>query len=188
MSQDTITLIITVMLAFSGYLVTYLNNIRLSQRAERLERVNRQLGELYGPLFALSQASDRAWQAFRRKYRPGRTYFGEGTPPNDEELKVWRLWMNTVFMPNNLRMYELLLSKSDLLIESEMPKCLLDFCAHVTAYQTVLRKWENNDFSEHTSLIDYPTQELIEYIRKSYVALKAEQGKLIGKKEDSGHV
>jgi hypothetical protein len=182
MSENTVTLIITVILAFSGYLITYLNNIRLSQRTERLARVNRQLAELYGPLFALSQASDRAWQAFRRKYRPGRTYFGQGTPPNDEELEAWRLWMNTVFMPNNLRMYELLLSKSDLLIESETPKCLLDFYAHVTAYQTVIKKWENNDFSEHTSLIDYPNQELIEYIRKSYVELKAEQSQLIGKK------
>jgi hypothetical protein len=184
MNSELATLIITVVLAFSGYLITYLNNVRLSQRAERLERVNKQLGELYGPLFALSQASDRAWQAFRRKYRPGRTYFGEGAPPTDEELKAWRLWMSTVFMPNNLRMYELILTKSDLLIESEMPKCLLDFCAHVTAYQTVMKKWEVNDFSEHTSLIDYPTKELIEYIRTSYVRLKAEQSRLIGKRGD----
>ena len=182
MNKDIATLIVTVILAFSGYLITYLNNIRLSQRAGRLERVNKQLGELYGQLFGLSQASDRAWQAFRRKYRPGKTYFGEGEPPNEEELKAWRLWMSTVFMPNNLRMYELVLSKSDLLIESEMPKCLLDFCAHITAYQTVMKKWDNNDFSEHTSLIDYPTKELIEYIRKSYVALKTEQKRLIGKR------
>jgi len=184
MNSEIATLIITVILAFSGYLITYLNNVRLSQRAERLERVNKQLGELYGQLFALSQASDRAWQAFRRKYRFGRTYFGEGAPPTDEELKAWQLWMSTVFMPNNLRMYELILTKSDLLIESEMPKCLLDFCAHVTAYQTVMKKWEVNDFSEHTSLIDYPAKELIEYIRKSYVMLKAEQSRLIGKRGD----
>jgi hypothetical protein len=65
-----------------------------------------------------------------------------------------------------------------------MPKCLLDFCAHVTAYQTVMKKWEVNDFSEHTSLIDYPAKELIEYIRKSYVMLKAEQSRLIGKRGD----
>jgi hypothetical protein len=182
MNRDIATLGITVILAFSGYLITYLNNVRLSQRAGRLERVNRQLAELYGQLFALSQASDRAWQAFRRKYRYGKMYFDEGAPPTVEELEAWRLWMSTVFMPNNLRMYELVLSKSDLLIESEMPQCLLDFCAHVTAYQTVMKKWEINDFSEHTSLIPYPAKSLNEYIRKSYVGLKAEQQRLLGKK------
>lgn len=181
MSKDTATLVITVTLALLGYLITYINNVRLSQRSERLERVKRQLAELYGPLFALSQASGKAWQAFRRKYRPGRAYFGQGTPPTDDELKAWRLWMSTVFMPTNLRMYELVLSKSDLLIESDMPSCLLEFCAHVTAYQTVIKKWENEDFSEHTSSIEYPNTELLEYISKSYVALKTEQRKLLGK-------
>ena len=90
MNKDIVTLIITVILAFSGYLITYLNNIRLAQRSARLERVNKQLGDLYGQLFALSQASDRAWLAFRQKYRPGRTYFGEGASPTDEELQAWR--------------------------------------------------------------------------------------------------
>ena len=182
MSIEMVSLIITVALAFIGYLVTYLNNIRLSQRAERLARVNRQLGDLYGPLFALSQASNRAWLAFRTVYRPDIAFFGEGAPPTKEELKAWRLWMKTVFMPNNSKMYELVLSKSDLLIESEMPACLLDLCAHVTAYETVLKRWEDNDFSEHTSLIDYPTEEIITYTQRSFEMLKAEQAKLIGKK------
>jgi len=182
MNIDIASLIITIVLAFIGYLVTYLNNLRLSQRTERLERINRQLGELYGPLFALTQSSDRAWKAFREKHRPGQAYFGEGEPPSEEDLKVWRLWMSTVFMPINLRMYELVLSKSDLLIESQMPQCLLDMCAHVTAYQTVARKWENKDFSEHTSLIGYPSQELMIYTTQSFVTLKAEQERLIRQK------
>jgi hypothetical protein len=181
MSIEVSSLIITVSLAFIGYFVTYVNNIRLSQRKERLERVNRQLGELYGPLFALTQASDRAWRAFRNKYRPSGAFFNEVSPPTDEELKIWRLWMSTVFMPNNLQMYQLILSKSDLLIEPEMPDCLLDLCAHVTAYQTVLEKWKNNDFSEHISLIGYPYPDLNQYARKSFEILNLEQAKLIGK-------
>lgn len=177
-----VTTTVTVLLAFLGYLITYLNNLRLSQRAARLERVNRQLGELYGPLFALTHASNIAWLAFRSQYRPGRDYFGEGEPPTDEELKAWRLWMSTVFMPNNLRMYEAIQTKSDLLIESEMPDCLLALCAHVTAYQAVMKKWENDDFSEHTALVEYPTRSLLEYTRNSFQKLKVEQEKLIGKK------
>ncbi len=176
---------VTVALAFIGYLITYANNLRLSQRKERLDRINRQLAELYGPLFALTYASEMAWRAFRSKHRPGRAYFGEGEPPTDEELKVWRLWMSTVFMPNNVKMYEIIQSKSDLLVESDMPKCLLELCTHVTTYQAVIKKWEDNDFSEHTSLIEYPTQSLLEYTQRSFQRLKAEQEELIGKKRQS---
>ena len=70
--------LLTVFLAFIGYLITYLNNLRLSQRKERLERVNRQLGELYGPLFSLTQASDKAYLAFRNKYRSEYPSFFQG--------------------------------------------------------------------------------------------------------------
>ncbi|WKZ46770.1 MAG: hypothetical protein QY306_13220 [Anaerolineales bacterium] len=174
-----ITTVITVFLAFVGYLATYLNNLRLSQRSEKLDRVNRQLSELYGPLFALTHASDIAWRGFRSVNRPGQPYyFGTGNAPTEAELTAWRLWMTTVFMPINLRIYEIILSKSDLLIETQMPECLLMFCAHVTAYQAVLKKWESNDFSEHLSVINYPN-EIIEYSKKSYQYIKAEQEKLI---------
>jgi hypothetical protein len=48
--------LVTISLAFIGYFATYFNNLRLSQRSEELARVNRQLSELYGPLFALTHA------------------------------------------------------------------------------------------------------------------------------------
>jgi hypothetical protein len=101
--------------------------------------------------------------------------------PTQAELQQWRLWMTTVFMPINLRIYEIILAKSDLLIETKMPDCLLQFCAHVTAYQAVLKKWESNDYSEHLSLIDYP-MEIIEYSNNSYQTIKAEQERLLGRK------
>ena len=177
-----VTTIITILLALIGYFATYLNNLRLSQRSEKLNRVNRQLGELYGPLFALTHASSTAWRAFRSVYRPGQAFFVTGgRPPTEEELKAWRLWMTTVFMPINLRIYEIILSKSELLIETKMPECLLLFCAHVTAYQAVIKKWEINDYSEHLSIVNYPN-EIDEYAKSSYQTLKAEQARLINSK------
>lgn len=176
------TTAVTIALAFIGYLATYLNNLRLAQRKERLERVNRQLGELYGPLFALTQASNRAWTAFRSKYRPGQAFFDGVTTPSEDELKAWRLWMTTIFMPANSRMYELVLSKSDLMIESRMPTCLLDLCAHVASYQTVMARWEQNDYTEHVALLEYPTESLTEYVSHAFEQLKGEQQRLLGQK------
>jgi hypothetical protein len=180
-SELMITTVVTITLAFIGYLITYLNNLRLSQRAERIQRVNRQLAELYGPLFAMSQASKIAYHAFRSANRPQQAYFDVEKPPNEKELEAWRLWMTTVFMPVNLRMYELMLSKSDLLIEAQMPEGFLSFCAHVTAYQAVMKKWENNDFSEHRSLVNHPRKLLEDYLDESFRKLKTEQEALLGK-------
>lgn len=59
-----IAVVVTIGLAFAGYAVTYLNGVRLSQRQERLARVNRQLGDFYGPLFALTEANSRTFAAF----------------------------------------------------------------------------------------------------------------------------
>jgi hypothetical protein len=74
--------IVTALLAFLGYVVTYMNHLRLAQRKERLERVNRQLSELYGPLVGMSRATETAWVAFRKQYRPDvLAYFDPRNPP-----------------------------------------------------------------------------------------------------------
>jgi hypothetical protein len=54
-------------------------------------------------------------------------------------------------MPGNRRIHELILSKADPLVENDMPQVLLVFCGHVLAYEVVLTRWEEGDFSEHTS-------------------------------------
>lgn len=181
-TELVITTVTAILLALVGYLVTYLNDLRLAQRAEKLERVNKQLEQLYGPMFALTQASNIAWQAFRTIYRPEyATYFGAGEPPTEEELKAWRLWMSSVFMPINLRIYEAIVSNTHLLMEEEMPGILLNFCAHVEAYRTVLKQWEENDFSKHTSVVNYPV-EILEYAQRCFMILRKEQAELLGVK------
>ncbi len=175
-----LTAIVTVLVALAGYLITYWNNIRLSQRSEQLERINKQLAEFYGPLYSLVSTGTQTWAAFRTKYRPGRSYFESYPPPTEEELKAWRPWMTTVFMPQNIQMQELIVSKTDLLIETDMPECLKELCAHVAAYRVVLKQWENNDFSEHASIINFPDGKLLDYSHKSFKSLKEKQAKLIG--------
>ena len=179
-----ITTLVTIVLAFVGYMITYLNNLRLSQHKDRIDRVNRQLGEFYGPLFALVNASQITRMKFLEKYADGRTSFFKSEKKikhSEKDLKTWRHWMKTVFMPINIRIYELILSKSDLLIESNMPICLVELCAHVASYRVVLEQWEQNNFSEHIALVSFP-KEINDYAKKSFVLLKSEQEKLLGKK------
>ncbi|MEU9992976.1 hypothetical protein AB0E10_40650 [Streptomyces sp. NPDC048045] len=176
------TVIVTVVLAFIGYLATYLNGLRLAQRQARLTRVNQQLSDFYGPLFALMEANSRTYDTFSDKYaRPdGRDPFRHDTPPTEQELAEWRTWASTVFIPNIQAMRDVVVTKADLLIEEEMPQALLQLCAHVSGYEITAARWAQGNYGEHLSLISFPGRELREYIRDRFAQLKSEQAQLLG--------
>jgi len=184
-----LTVAVSILLALGGYLATYANNLRLDRRRDRLARLDRQLAELYGPLLALVSTGNSAWAAFRSRHRPGGWYWSETDPPSAEDVAAWRLWMRIVFMPTNERIVEVVTQHADLLIESEMPQCLLDACAHVAAYRPVIEQWagegaDDNTAAANTSTINFPSDELMQYVSSSFVRLKEAQSALLG---DAAH-
>lgn len=164
-------------------MATYVNNLRLEQRKERLEHIERQLKDLYGPLFAFSTALEKAYEAFRSFYRPGIPYWN---PPESDSSKVttadevtaFHLWVREVFMPLNRQLVQTVVDHSELLEEPEIPQCLLDLLAHVAAYEGIIREWELGNFSHRTPLIRYPNDNLPQYASKHYLRLKKLQAKL----------
>jgi hypothetical protein len=178
-----ITLLVSVLLAVGGYVATYLYNLRLAQRKARLDHVDRQLSELYGPLVALSTAGETTWKGFRRLYRPGGSFWDPESPPTDEEAAAWRLWMTEVFMPLNERIFEVITNNAELLVESEMPQPLLDVCAHVAGYRPVLRAWSEGDTSLNTSVNNFNGARLEKYAVTRFVRLKERQRELMGQPE-----
>jgi hypothetical protein len=179
--EVVLTLSVTILLAALGYVATYTYNLRLARRKDRLDRVSRQLSDLYGPLRALSESGIWIWDSFRAQHRRSvRSYWDPDDPPSEAEAEAWRLWMTEVFMPLNRQMVDVIVRKADLLEESDMPKVLLAVCAHVAAYEPVLKQWEQRDFSEHTSVIAFPSPDLVYYARESFRRLKSEQNLLLG--------
>jgi hypothetical protein len=163
-----------------GFLAKGVYDLWLARRKDKLERVSQQLELLYGPLYAINQSSALAWKAFRSKARPGRAFFGTEPPPSDEELRAWRRWMRTVFQPLHDEMMSVITKHADLLIEDDLPMPLQLFCAHVAAYKVVFEQWDENNLSEHTSVMNYPTMELALYLEESFRSLKTEQRRLLG--------
>jgi hypothetical protein len=185
-AQAALTIAVPALVAILGFLAAYLNNLRLASRKDRLDRINRQLSDFYGPLLSLSEAGNGAWRAFRGRWRPGPgSYWTESPPPTDDEKAAWRLWMTTVFMPLNRRMRDIVIGKADLLDEDEMPSCLIELCAHVATYEAVLARWDKGDFSEHKAYANFPTAELGDYASRSFRRLKGEQGRLLQSKPTS---
>ncbi|MEU7042733.1 hypothetical protein AB0A77_16945 [Streptomyces varsoviensis] len=177
--------IITVGLAFTGYLVTYLNSLRLTQRQERLARVNRQLSEFYGPLLALTEINSRMYHAFSERHpRPdGRSPLQHGPeemPLTEEELAEWRVWITKVFLPNHRAMRNILVDKADLLSEPHMPPILLEVYAHASWEEIMAARWEQGDFALEHPPRPFPMTEIRRYVRESFDQLKQEQAALLG--------
>ena len=99
-------------------------------------------------------------------------------PILDEDLKEWALWMTTIFMPLNDVREKIIIENAHLIVEEQMPQCLLDFVTHVVGYKAVLSKWAEGDYSERRSMIGWPP-EFDVYVERSYAALKAEQTYLL---------
>jgi len=101
----------TITVALFGFMVTYVINLRLARRKDRLDRVNEQLRDLYGPLLALVTTANSTWTVFRTKYRPEGGFFDETKPPTGVDALAWRTWMKATFMPLNRRMRDLVVTK-----------------------------------------------------------------------------
>lgn len=164
---------LTVVLAFVGYLVAYLSARMLARRKDKLKLVNKRLNEFYGPLYVAGQAGHIAYRSLLKKQ--GKT---QSEPILDEEMKEWVLWMTTIFMPLNDIREKVIIEKAHLVVEEQMPQCLLDFVTHVVGYKAVLSKWADGDYTERRSTIGWPP-EFDSYVKRSYASLKAEQTRLL---------
>jgi hypothetical protein len=165
--------ILTVILAFGGYLITSLSAHMLARRRDKLDLVNKRLNEFYGPLYVASEAGNIAYRSLLK--RQGKE---KSDPILDSEMKEWMLWMNTIFMPLNDIRERVIIEKAHLIVEERMPQCLLDFVTHVVGYKAVLARWAEGDYSERRSTIGWPP-EFDVYVRHSYAGLKAEQTQLM---------
>ena len=160
--------VLTVVLAFAGYLVTFMSARMLARRADKLDLVNKRLNEFYGPLYVASQAGNIAYRSLLKKQGKTQSY-----PILDEEMKEWVLWMTTIFMPLNDVREKIIIEKAYLIVEEQMPHCLLDFVTHVVGYKAVLAKWAEGDYSERRSTIGWPP----EFDRLCGALLRGAQGR-----------
>lgn len=177
MSEAVVAASAAISIAVLGALLSYASTRRLQRSKARLDRLNAQLQEFYGPLYAIFQANHIAHLKFVNTLRPGSsTLFAPDVPPlNDEELRLWRLWAQSAHRHRSGPAYEVIISKAHLLIEDEMPPCLLQFCAHKAGYDVLIERWNQRDYSEHLSVVRHPGDELHDYLRESFTRLKREQ-------------
>jgi hypothetical protein len=179
--------LVTAGVAILAYVLRHRDDLRTQSRKDQLERVNLQLRNLYGPIFVSAHAGDAAWRAFRSQHRPpvDTPYFDPADPPSEEEARVYRIWIQEVFSPINARLESTVFRNGDLLLEDEVHPCLLQACAHISAYKPIIRRWQEGDFTVHEAFPVFPTEDLLSYLRASYQSLKLRQKELLGELDRS---
>lgn len=174
---------VTIVVATFGWVFTYVHASYRSRKEARLELVNAKLRLLYGPLYSRLLAGSEAWDAFYNSKWPkhGQSgYFTDGFPLSEEEMATWRHWMTHVFHPLNKRLEATIVEHVDLIEGDDLPKVFTDVLAHIHVYDAVLRSWEKGDFSEHTSIINFPADEMMKAVEPVFFELRDEQKKLSG--------
>jgi hypothetical protein len=177
MSIELLSVIITIGLAIVGYIITHQRELALAKRKERLELINKQLNEFYGPLYTALESGHRASQAFfrNRDMKAKLPQSSEKLTDQDE----WRLWVKTVILPLNTITETVILEKAYLIQEEKMPEFLLEFVAHTGAYRVLIAQWNQEKTELEYALISFP-KDIHAYATHAYQELKREQLKLIG--------
>jgi hypothetical protein len=123
------------------------------RRADRLNRINRQLSDFYGKLSIVYEAGTRDWCSFIFQHGNDSKMLGRDfvrffpfevkedepitafnpPPPTAEQLRIYRRWLKILFIKTNERMVEVINANADLVIGGVMPPVLVLFAAHVAS-------------------------------------------------------
>lgn len=145
---------------------------RNNQLISSLKYTERQLEELYGPLYFLILEGKRSIIDLLETL--GRNYVflkDEILPEN--ELKLWLFWIENDFFPRNDNICKLLMTKTHLIDGSEIPKSYLSFLDHYNSWKIKHLRWKKEGVKySWRSKIDWPP-EFEEDIISTFKTLKA---------------
>lgn len=183
-----ISTILTISIPVILALIAYLNSLRLEQRKNRLERLNRQLDELYGPLLALVQSNQRAWENFIAKHGDNPDFYKKKSNPTPEQIEEFHNWMKTVFIPHNKKIYHMIVNNTSLLVEDEIPLVILKLFAHIMEFQINFRNRKDERAEVTESRSKYPGKDLLKYCEETFKELKTEQIRIIKGRRHTRHL
>lgn len=167
-----------------GWLVTHILTDRRERAKQRTEasvkHVERQLEELYGPLAFLLYEGRRTFLDLLDTLGRNSVFMG-GKVLSEKDLKTWLFWAEHIFLPNNEKIKQLLMSKTHLIEGERFPESYIAFLDHYNSWAVNHKRWkeEGVDYSWH-SKINWPI-EFEQEVIATFEALKAKHSALLGR-------
>lgn len=170
------------LVAAAGFGFHFLNAKLSEERKARIDRVNGQLKNFYGPLLAAVSATKSAYDALVAQHSPDSTSQGfqkaiEGDR-HGPEAEAYREWIKAVLQPLNEQAAAIVRDHIDQLDNARLVPELLQLVAHVSTMRVVLMRWEKGDYSA-SSAITYPDR-LLGYCEAEFNRVKKRQAQLLG--------
>ncbi len=176
-NAEFVALLVTIVLAFTGYFVTHVLSTRRQRAEARFDFVAAQLEKLYGPLFSLVEANTASWNAFRNTFRPNEPMYDR--PFTDDEKQVWAAWADNVFIPSNLKIRDVIENNAHLLVDGEMPDSFRRVLAHIESSKIVMPALAAGGLHILGEFEDWPA-EFNGFVKASYEAISREHARLLG--------
>ena len=152
------------------------NEKRKRREEARLRHVQRQIEELYGPLYGLIQfgaaINDIEWLRLPKESRDER-----GWPRDEQGGKTLQFFREHYYLPLNEQMMELIRTKVYLLASDGIPDSFSQFIRHAAQLDCLHRLWKEVNISTpygETKVIEYPmafkseVQATLNDLRKEY--------------------
>jgi hypothetical protein len=169
---------------------TYFVGFADDRRKREIGFAEQQVEKLYGPLFALSQATKKVSEdLFASRHNPGQDYFDPNDPPYEQEVEKWRLWIKTILQPMNVMMEEAIIKNAQLIEGGERGKIykpFADLILHVESYKATIAKWKDTDAkanphftkgTENEASIPFPAK-FDKCVEEAFIAMRAKTERL----------
>ncbi len=168
--------LITAMGWFANYYLSRKKEDESRRREAALKHLERQIEELYGPLWGLIQQSEAIYQVACKRLPTanGRVDLSQFKGQDGE---IWNYLKETFFMPINLQVAELLRTKIYLIDANEIPASFQAFMSHQAQFAVLHRLWRERGIeTPFLGTGGWPAQfnvdvaESLESLRKRYQA------------------
>jgi hypothetical protein len=138
-------------------LILVLRNERRKRREEaRLRHLQRQIEELYGPLYGLIQFG-AAVNEIELLRLPAAARDEKGRPKDEEGGRVVRFFRENYYLPLNKQMIELIRTKVYLLNSDAIPDSFTKFIRHAAQLDSFHGLWKESNIRTHgIKPIEYP--------------------------------
>jgi hypothetical protein len=165
---------ITMLGWFANYHLSRKKEAETHRRETTQQQLERQIEELYGPLWGLIQQSKAIYHVACQRL-PSVNGKVNQSEFNEQESEIWNYLKDTFFLPINVQTAQLLHTKAYLIESSEIPVSFKNFLTYQAQFEVLHRLWKDKGIdSTQVSGIGWPAQfnsdvaESLAKLRKQY--------------------
>uniref|UniRef100_H2ZN64 Uncharacterized protein n=1 Tax=Ciona savignyi TaxID=51511 RepID=H2ZN64_CIOSA len=179
--------------ALSWFMNTYFDR-QHARKEVQLELINRQIRDLYGPLYGNRLVQETTYRAVVGEHSRLRTYLAKANELKDADMiRRWRSFVLEVMYPLDKEAERLICKNAHLIVNSDFPEEFERFLTHLAQMQFVMQHWKNeqgklestkaftdDDFLERNNASGIRgIKQMAAHVEQKYKELRAKQKQLI---------